>query len=210
MFERGRFALEADELVLRSNLSTRPFYNERVVHLLITLGAVVVLAITLFNVSKVVDFTRRDRQLSARMAHDRAEAQRLAAEAARIRRSIDAKELTLISSAARQANELIDQRTFSWTSFFNHLEATLPEDVMLVSVRPAVERGATRVSMVVLGRSAEAIDEFIEELEGTGAFEGVLARETDRTNEGLNRAVLEAVYTPGAAEPAAPGAGGER
>jgi Tfp pilus assembly protein PilN len=196
--------------VLRSNLSTRPFYNERVVHLLITLGAVAVLAITLFNVAKVADFTRRNRQLSARMAVDRAEAQRLTTEAARIRRSIDAQELTLVSAAARQANELIDQRTFSWTSFFNHLEATLPEDVMLVSVRPAVERGATRVSMVVLGRSAEAIDEFIEELEGTGAFEGVLARETDRTDEGLNRAVLEAVYTPGPADPAAPAAGVER
>jgi hypothetical protein len=184
--------------VLRSNLSTRPFYNERLVHLLIALGGVIVCAITLFNVATLVELSARNTELSGRMARDRSEAQRLSAEAAQIRRSIDEKELTLVSAAARQANELIDQRTFSWTSFFNHLEATLPPNVMLLSVRPAVDRGATRVSMVVLGRTAEGIDEFIEKLEATGAFEGVLARETDRTGEGLNRAVLEAVYRPGA------------
>jgi hypothetical protein len=82
---------------------------------------------------------------------------------------------------------------------------------MLVSVRPAVERGATRVSMVVLGRTAEVIDEFIEKLEATGAFEGILARQTDRTQEGLNRAILEAVYVPGRDVPAAAAAaGGDR
>jgi hypothetical protein len=143
------------------------------------------------------------------VARDRTEAQRLSAAAAQIRRSLDDKELTVISAAARQANELIDQRTFSWTSFFNHLEATLPPNVMLVSVRPAVERGATRVSMVVLGRTAEGIDEFIEKLEATGAFEGILARETDRTTQGLTRAVLEAVYSP-AEQPDVATSGGAR
>ena len=196
--------------MLRSNLSTRPFYNERVVHLLIVLGAVIVCGITLFNVARLVDLSRRNTELSARMARDRTEAERLSGEAARIRRSLDEKELTVISAAARQANELIDQRTFSWTSFFNHLEATLPANVMLVSVRPAVERGGTRVSMVVLGRTAEGIDEFIEKMEATGAFEGVLARETDKTSEGLNRAVLEALYTPGAEQPDGAADGGAR
>ena len=118
-------------------------------------------------------------------------------EATRIRRGIDQKELTVVAAAAREANTLIDQRTFSWTAFFNHLEATLPPDVMLVSVRPAVNSGATRVSMTVLGRTAEDIDEFIEKLEATGAFERILARQSDRTEDGLNRAVLDAEYTPG-------------
>ena len=71
---------------------------------------------------------------------------------------------------------------------------------MLVSVRPAVDRGATRVSMVVLGRTAEDIDEFIEKLEATGAFEKILATQKDRTDDGLNRAVLDAVYAPDQAE----------
>jgi len=72
--------------------------------------------------------------------------------------------------------------------------------VMLVSVRPSIDRGATRVSMVVLGRTPEDIDEFIEKLEATGAFEKILPRQMDKTDEGLNRAVLDSVYTPEQAE----------
>ena len=71
---------------------------------------------------------------------------------------------------------------------------------MLVSVRPGIDRGATRVSMVVLGRTPEDIDEFMEKLEATGAFEKILPRQMDKTDEGLNRAVLDSVYTPEQAE----------
>ena len=35
--------------MLRTNLSTRPFYNERAVHLLLALAAVIVLALTAFR-----------------------------------------------------------------------------------------------------------------------------------------------------------------
>jgi hypothetical protein len=187
--------------VLRTNLSTRPFYNERIVHVLIALAGVAILGITLFNIVKVVDLSRQNTELSTRIEHDRSEGEHLRREAARIRKEIDPKELTAVAAGAREANALIDQRTFSWTAFFNHLEATLPPDVMLVSVRPTVDRGATRVSMVVLGRTPEDIDEFIEKLEATGAFDKILARQTDKTDDGLNRAVLESVYTPGQEEP---------
>jgi hypothetical protein len=182
--------------VLRSNLSTRPFYNERVIHLLIALAGVIVLTITLFNLIKVVDLSRHNTELSTLIAHDRAEADRLVREAAGIRRGIDQKDLTAVAAAAREANTLIDQRTFSWTAFFNHLEATLPPDVMLVSVRPTVDNAKTRVSMTVLGRTAEDVDEFIEKLEATGDFDSVLARQTDHTEEGLERALLDAIYNP--------------
>jgi hypothetical protein len=187
---------EDGPLVLRTNLSTRPFYNERVIHLLIALAGVIILGITFFNAVKVVDLSRQSTQLSTRIGRDRLEADQRNREAARIRKGIDPNELKVVAAAAREANTLIDQRTFSWTAFFNHLEATLPPDVMLVSVRPTVDRGATHVSMVVLGRTAEDIDEFIEKLEATGAFDKILPRTVDKTDEGLNRAVLESVYTP--------------
>ena len=186
--------------MLRTNLSTRPFYNERIIHLLIALAGMIILGITVFNAVRVVDLSRQNTDLSTRVGRDRTEGDRLRREAVGIRKGIDPKELTVVAAAAREANTLIDQRTFSWTAFFNHLEATLPPDVMLVSVRPSIDRGATRVSMVVLGRTPEDIDEFIEKLEATGAFEKILPRQMDKTDEGLNRAVLDSVYTPEQAE----------
>ncbi len=186
--------------MLRTNLSTRPFYNERIIHLLIALAGAILLGITFFNAVRVVDLSRQNTDLSTRVGRDRNESEGLRREAVRIRKGIDPTELTVVAAAAREANTLIDQRTFSWTAFFNHLEATLPPDVMLVSVRPSIDRGATRVSMVVLGRTPEDIDEFIEKLEATGAFEKILPRQMDKTDEGLNRAVLDSVYTPDQAE----------
>ena len=186
--------------MLRTNLSTRPFYNERIIHLLIALAGVIILGMTFFNAVKVVELSRQNTDLSTRVGRDRTDGDSLRREAARIRKGIDPKELTVVAAAAREANALIDQRTFSWTAFFNYLEATLPPDVMLVSVRPSIDRGATRVSMVVLGRTPEDIDEFIEKLEATGAFEKILPRQMDKTDEGLNRAVLDSVYTPEQAE----------
>lgn len=180
--------------MLRANLSTRPFYNERAVHAVLAVAAIAVLAVTALNVVRVVQLSRHNTQLSARVSRDRGEADRLTREATRIRRGINQDELQLVVNAAREANGLIDQRTFSWTEFFNRIETTLPPDVMLSAVRPAVDQDGTGVQMIVLGRRAEDIDEFVEKLEATGAFEDVLPQQEERTDEGLHRVVIHARY----------------
>lgn len=187
--------------MLRTNLSTRPFYNERPIHVAIGVAALLVVALTLWNIVRVVTLSRQNTVLATRVNADHAEAEQLTKMAGEIRRKIDKNELQLVVESAREANALIDQRTFSWTAFFNRLESTMPPDVMLTSVRPSVKDGATRVTMVVLGRRTEDIDEFIEKLEATGAFEGVMATQQDLTEEGLRRVVVESVYT-GQEEPA--------
>jgi len=197
--------------VLRTNLATRPFYNERAVHAAIAAIAAIVLAITAFNVVKIVTLSRHNTELSSRVNAQRAEADRLTSEAARIRRTINKDELAQVVNEAEEANALIDQRTFSWTEFFNLIESTLPPDVMLSAVRPSFKDGITRVNMFVLGRRPEDIDEFMEKLEATGAFEDVNAATSDWTEAGLKRAVIESVYAAHppeeSAEPAAAPAG---
>lgn len=181
--------------MLKTNLSTRPFYNERAVHIAIGVAALVVAALTIWNVVRVVTLSRQNTELATRVNHDHAEAEGLTKMAAEIRGRINRDELQLVVESAREANALIDQRTFSWTAFFNQLEATMPPDVMLTSVRPAVKDGVTRIGMVVLGRRQEDVDEFIEKLEASGSFEEVLPSQQDRTDEGLYRVVLESTYT---------------
>ena len=180
--------------MLRANLATRPFYNERAVHVLVAIAALIVLAITAVNVSRIVTLSRRSTELSARTNADRAEASRLSTEAVRIRRTINKDELTVVVNAAQEANALIDQRTFSWTEFFNQIEATIPPDVMLTSVRPSFKDGVTRVTMIVLGRQIADIDEFMEKLEATGYFENIVPASSEITEDGLRRATIDSVY----------------
>lgn len=188
--------------MLRTNLSTRPFYNERAVHALLGAVALIVLVLTAVNLYEIVQLSRQSTELSTRVDRDRAEAERLTREAAQIRRGIDQDELQLVVDAAREANGLIDQRTFSWTQFFNLIEANMPPDVMLTTVQPAVSPDGTRVSMVVLARRGDDVQEFIEKLEASGAFERLLPSQSERLDTGLTRVLVEGVYVPPIEEPA--------
>jgi Tfp pilus assembly protein PilN len=183
--------------MLRINLSTRPFYNERAVHFGLFVVALLVGLLTAYNAIRIMALSRHNTELSALINHDRAEAQRLTAEAQRVRAGIDQVRLKSLAEAAGAANVLIDQRTFSWTEFFNRIEATLPPDVMLTSVQPSFQGTVPVIQMAVLGRRTEDIGEFMEELEATGAFNDVLLVQEDRTDEGLFRGVVRSVYTGG-------------
>ena len=189
--------------MLRTNLSTRPFYNERAVHVLLALIAIVVLAVGVWEVARIVTLSRYKTELTGAIDRDREETSRRTREAADIRRGMNQQELATIAAAAREANALIEQRTFSWTQLFNQLEATLPEDVMLTAVRPEFKDGATHVNMDIQGRRTEDIDRFFERLEATGSFHDVEWSAETVTEEGLHHMTMTAVY-------AAPGDGVRR
>jgi hypothetical protein len=181
--------------VLRTNLSTRPFYNERAIHALAAVFALVVIAVTVWQVARVIRLSAYKTELNAAIARDKSEAERLAREAGDIRRGLDQKELAVVVAAAKEANGLIEQRTFSWTQLFNHLEATLPEDVMLTSISPEFDEGVTHVNMEIQGRGGDVIDSFWERLEKTGAFHDIEWSGLTVSEEGMHRLQMSAVYT---------------
>ena len=187
--------------MLRTNLSTRPFYNERAVHLVLGLVALVVIGLTVANLVSVVRLSRQNTVLGATMREDRSTAEELTRKARQIRQEINQDELNVIVAAAREANALIDGRTFSWTALFNQLESTLPPDVMLSSVRPTIDDNGTKITMVVVGRRTADLDEFMEKLEATGAFENVLPHQQNLNDEGLTQATIDGMYVPDAAPP---------
>ena len=180
--------------MLRTNLSTRPFYNERAVHMALGGVALLVVLIALFSMFRLVTLSGRNSELGTQIKEDEQEAAKAEADAKALRSRINEVELATVVAAAREANALIDQRTFSWTEFFNLIEATLPSDVMLSSVRPEIRDGQTQVTMSVLARRAEDVDAFMESLEATKAFSGILPRSEEITEEGLHKAMLVGRY----------------
>lgn len=183
--------------MLRTNLSTRPFYNVRAVQVALGIGLAVVLAITLFNVVQIVRLTASQRSLGAHAADAEEQAVELRAEAARIRAQINSQELEVVADAAREANDIIDQRAFSWTELFAQFEETLPADVRITAVRPRLERDGTFVVAVgVEARRAEDLDTFIEALEKKGAFHNVLSVQEQTSDSGLIEAIVEGNYVP--------------
>ena len=183
--------------MIRTNLSTRPFYNEGVVRAWLAILALVAIAATIFNVSRVLQYSRSDTELATQASRDEARAAEVRTTAGKLRASVDTKQVDAASVEARQANDLIDRRTFSWTELFNRPETTLPPEVRITSVRPSLDRDRRIMLMItVLSRGVDDVNEFMEKLEATGAFANVLSRDERVNDSGQLAAALESEYVP--------------
>ncbi len=176
--------------MLKINLATRPFYNERVVHVVLVLlgtGALVLMGLagrTIFELTKVHAEITRVAEASETLVGTVSQETRILEE------NVSEEELEALRLSAAEANRLIDQRVFSWTELFNVIERTLPNRVMLTGLRPT--GNADRMSLVisVIGERVADIEEFIEQLEASGSVGNVLARQEQRREDGMYSAQL--------------------
>jgi Tfp pilus assembly protein PilN len=189
--------------VIRTNLSTRPFYNERAVHAWLLVLALIVAAFTAFNVERGMQYKRSDVQLVEQASRDEARAADLHRQANKLRSTVDPRQVEVASTAARQANDLIDRRTFSWTELLNRFETTLPDEVRITAIRPKIDRErGILLAINVVARTVEDVNEFMENLEETGAFSHTNSTSDTVNEDGQLESQIEAVYTPSSAKPA--------
>lgn len=198
--------------MIRTNLSTRPFYNERLVRLALAGLAIVAVAFTAFDVMRVYQYSRSDTSLAIQAARDEARASDLRASAARLRASVDSRQIEVASAEAELANTLIDRRTFSWTELLNTFEATLPDEARISSVRPRIDaHGAIELRVTLVAQSVEQVNTFMERLDATGAFMNLSPSEEHFNDEQQLEVTLVGLYAPGASPAKArPATGGRK
>jgi hypothetical protein len=191
--------------MLRSNLASRPFYNDQAVRVAIGVGVALVAALTLFNMARIVTLNGRNAELVAGAEASEGRANGLRERARKTRETVDSSDAALIQGAAREANLLIERRAFSWTELFNRLEETLPADVRVGAVQPQVDtEGRMLIVATVYSRRVEDLDRFIEQMEATGAFSKMLSRQDDREEDGTLRSVIQGYYHPERAAKSSP------
>ena len=195
--------------MLRTNLATRPFYNERAVRLAIAAGVVAVAALTAYNAAEILTLSRKNTDLATRTSMAEARSRSLREQASALRKTVDQGDIAVVQAAAREANLLIERRAFSWTDLFNRFEETLPPNVRIAAVQPQIDdQGRMLVAVTVISKRVEDLDSFIEELERTRAFRSVLSRQEVSEDDGALRSVIQGYYGPEAAASEAQPAGG--
>lgn len=172
------------------NLATRPFYNERAVHLVLVALGLALVAILALEVVRFAALSRAFGELTLAAETAESEAAAVAARTSRLEHEMPGDATAALVVAAEEVNRLIEQRLFSWTAFFNVIEQTLPAGVMLTAVRPDPDEEGTSIDLAVIGRTVADIEEFIRRLEETGVFADVLARQGELNEEGMYRAQL--------------------
>ena len=187
--------------MIKTNLASRPFYDDRTFRLVAGAVVVALVALTAFNDTSLIRLSAQQARLGAHAADAEREAARLKAEAARVRTRIDPREVATVAAAAHEANDLIDRRTFSWTGLFGQLENTLPADVRIRAVQPRIDQGVFRVVVSAQAKRIVTLEAFIVALEKTGTFSAVTPLEETSGEGGVIDAVVEGVYrTAGKAE----------
>lgn len=185
--------------MIRLNLSTRPFYNVAAVRVWLVAGGALVVAASVFNVAQVLRYSNSNTELVTRASNDEARAGELRRSAQTLRASVDAAQVAAVSVDARQANDLIDRRTFSWTELFNRFERTLPDDVRITAVHPTLDKDRRiGLSVNVLARSVDDVNRFMENLDRANAFFELRSRQEQTNDAGQIESSLEMIYQPGA------------
>jgi hypothetical protein len=181
--------------MLHGNLSTRPFYNERLLHVALGVAAVLLVALTVFSATQFLWLSRQQAQLSSRIAANEQRAGALLRDAEQVRREIDRTELDATVQATREVNRVIDQRVFSWTALFNAIERTIPAPVLLRAVRPLVgDDGVVMVRLVVSAAQIEDVGAFMDRLEQARAFDRMRSLDEQRIEDGSFLVTIEGQY----------------
>lgn len=189
--------------MLTGNLATRPFYNERLVRVVLIAALAAVAAWTALNLVSLYSLSRRGAMFSEVIGTETSKAATARSEAQALRAKLDGAEVADMSRAATEANQLIAHRAFSWTALFDRFELTLPPDVRLVHVQPQVDQqGRLLVAMTVISKTVEDLDDFIAKLEASGSFTGVLSRQDEALDDDTIQSSLQGFYH----EPANPAA----
>ncbi|HUL77266.1 MAG TPA: hypothetical protein VL691_08385 [Vicinamibacteria bacterium] len=166
------------------NLSRRPFRNERLPTLLLSVAAILLVAATFRHGVVAWDLMPgKARDLESRVASLEAEAASLSAEATDLRR-LDAPPEAVKEWLAVKA--LVDRRAFSWTGLFAALEKGLPPGVRLVSVSPKAGASGTEMDLVALGRREEDALALLQSLQSRDEFEGAFLNGMNETPDGIN------------------------
>ena len=190
--------------MLRTNLSTRPFYNDRLVRIGIGVAVLLVAGFTTFNGLQVLSLNARNGEMSSRAQQAEAQTAQYRERARAITQAMDKVEVTAVQEAARIANGLIDRRAFSWTDLFNRFEQTLPPDVRIASVEPQIDRdGRLLIAISTVSRRVEDLHEFIDKLELIGGLRDVIARNDVVEDDGSTRSVIQGYYDEAAVAKAA-------
>lgn len=183
--------------MIRTNLATRPFYNQRTVNLWLSIAGLLVLAFTAFNVTRVLRYSGSNTELVTGASQNEAAAAEARRTAAQLRASVNVSQADTAARDARQANELIDRRTFSWTELFNRFETTLPDDVRITAVSPEINREhGVQLTVTVLARTVDDVDQFMERLDTTNVFRDLRSTQERANDEDQIESVLQMVYFP--------------
>lgn len=160
------------------NLASRPIVNRRRVLVLGTAAFVVLLGLAIFQAATYARNWGSGRAIAENVARLESQSTQLQREQKQLEDRLKRPDAVQVLDLSYFLNSLIIQKSFSWTQTFMDLEKIVPDDVLIVSLRPEVlEPNRVRLDLVAIGKSPDALLDFVRRLEQSDKFSEPLLRQ---------------------------------
>ena len=178
----------------RLNLSTQPFYNERIVNFVLSVSTIFLFLFFVRGFTQWRTLLNQEAALQVQILKEQEASDALAMQAIRLLRESTPADATRIAGETGSARRLVERRIFSWTAFLTDIEDTIPPSVMLTTVTPDVTDNGIFFSLGLRGRSATDLNLFLEGLERKSNFSQLLIKEEELGQDGDYLGFLEGLY----------------
>ncbi len=182
------------------NLATRPFPHYRTTNVLLTAILFLITGFSVWQVLGFLDYTERVAALGGTEREVRVDWEYLGGRVDELRQQLNRPEAVAQMQEIRFLNQVVDRKSFSWSSLLSVIEDVIPRGVYLTVLEPDIDDGGRiRIEMEARGRSVAEISTFIAGLEQTPVFKDVAVSVEERDFEdGLAEilVLMDAEYLP--------------
>ena len=150
--------------MIAPNLASKPHLNTRPVWVVAGVAGVIALIFALVNVSVWVDSSRAlEEQILLQQVLEE-EHQRLDTEVGAQVEELDRVPWRSLTARVNAVNTVIHEHEFSWIGLLDDIERVLPYEVRLTKISPKVDVDTVNLSLVAIGRTREALLDFLDNL----------------------------------------------
>ena len=155
------------------NLSTQPFPAYRLINIAMVCVLIALVAVSAWQAFGFVKYSDMARTIRAEEQTNRVESEALGKRVADLESRLDRPESTAKLNEIGFLNQLILQKSFSWTKLFGVLEEIVPENVHLTNLTPSVTADGVTLKLTVRARSIADVKEFLKRMEMSPVFKSI-------------------------------------
>jgi type IV pilus assembly protein PilN len=181
----------------RTNFASGDFARSRVVAAALYALAFLGIVVALGMASWATEIRREAAQLEENVARVHQQTSRLREELRKAGFSPD--DPAAVDRLVKQVgglNQIIEAKSFSWTALMNDLEAVVPRNVSVKSIRPDLKTKKVALDGVAL--TLQDVTALMTALQASGRFGDVFLQQQRATDANRTEFVIECVYRGGA------------
>ncbi|MCP2520296.1 hypothetical protein NLD30_07610 [SCandidatus Aminicenantes bacterium Aminicenantia_JdfR_composite] len=174
------------------NLAKKPIRNKNFFYFLISVLIIANLFLLILNCYNIIKFTGKSKEVWKSISELEKQINQFQNRKKFYTQKIKKFEL-IYKREVETLNDLIYKKTFSWTSLLSKLEYSLPNDVIIYSVRPDLRKKKLKLKLEIGAKTTDAFLSFIDSLRENG-FQNIKVEKERLRSDGLILVLITLFY----------------